>query len=400
MSGLPRKPRGGSPPTSPTSRPSRRAPGAGPPTLAALVRQQAPGTSWEQARELCRSGRVLVDGETVTDPAWRIPPASPAAPAAPAGAGAAEPAFPRIELIRMAAARRTPKLGSDGEAGGEGEPGEDGAAPAARLDAGLAARPPAKQHLVVYADADVVVVRKPAGILTVPFERGDRDTLLALARVALRRREGRAGRAAASHNPTLRAVQRLDKDTSGLLVFARNVAAQRHLQDQLARREVVRRYEALVHGSLPHDVTFDTWLLADRGDGLRGSRGANQGSRRALQHGNVAASPGALADGARQAITHVRVLERLRGATRISCELETGRQHQIRIHLAEAGHPLIGETVYMRDFRAKPIAAPRPMLHAAALGFRQPRDERFVLFEEPPPADFALLLERLRRRRQ
>jgi 23S rRNA pseudouridine1911/1915/1917 synthase len=370
------------------------------------VRQLAPGTSWEQARELCRSGRVLVDGEVVTDPVWRMPrtslatPATTAARTAPAGAAPAEPASPRIELVRMAAARRTPEAARDGEAEWEGEPREDGAAAAARLDTGLAARPPARQHLVVYADADVVVVRKPAGILTVPFERGDRDTLLALARVALRRREGREGRAAASHNPTLRAVQRLDKDTSGLLVFARNVAAQRHLQDQLASREVVRRYEALVHGTLPHDVTFDTWLIADRGDGLRGSRGANPDSRRKPQHGNVAASPGALTDGARQAVTHVRVLERLRGATRISCELETGRQHQIRIHLAEAGHPLIGETVYMRDFRAKPIAAPRPMLHAAALGFRQPRDERFVLFEEPPPADFALLLERLRRRRQ
>jgi 23S rRNA pseudouridine1911/1915/1917 synthase len=249
---------------------------------------------------------------------------------------------------------------------------------------------------VVYADADVVVVRKPAGVLTVPFERGDRDTLLALARVALRRREGRA---APIQNPTLRAVQRLDRDTSGLLVFARNVAAQRDLQEQLGRREVVRRYEALVHGLLPHDVTFDTWLIADRGDGLRGSWGARRVSRRAPNSGNVITSPGALPDGARQAVTHVRVLERLRSATRISCELETGRQHQIRIHLAEAGHPLIGEMVYIRDYRGRQIAAARPMLHAAALGFRQPRDARFLLFEEPPPADFALLLDRLRHHR-
>jgi 23S rRNA pseudouridine1911/1915/1917 synthase len=283
-------------------------------------------------------------------------------------------------------------LGEDGETGGEVE----AAAAAEGMRVLEIVRQPARQHLVVYADADVVVVRKPAGILTVPFERGDRDTLLALARVALRRREGRP---AAAHNPTLRAVQRLDKDTSGLLVFARNVAAQRHLQDQLARREVVRRYEALVHGRLPHDVTFDTWLIADRGDGLRGSRGANQPSRRSLRRGDVAATPGALADGARQAVTHVRVLEWLRGATRISCELETGRQHQIRIHLAEAGYPLIGENVYIREYRGRPVAAARPMLHAGALGFRHPRDERFVFLEEPPPADFALLVDRLRRPR-
>jgi 23S rRNA pseudouridine1911/1915/1917 synthase len=328
------------------------------------VRQQIPGTSWEQARTLCRAGQVLVDGQVVTDPAWRVPAGSVAV------AGAA---------------------GGDGDAG---------------------------RHLVVHADADVVVVRKPAGILTVPFERTDRDTLLALTRVAIRRRESRAARqaggarraapaaggaaapgAARIHNPTLRAVQRLDKDTSGLVVFARHVAAQRHLQEQLRRREVIRRYEALVHGSLPHDVTFDTWLLADRGDGLRGSWGAHWGSARPPAASGLPAVPIAAPDGARQAVTHVRVLERLRGATLVRCELETGRQHQIRIHLAEAGHPLVGETVYIRDYRGPRIPSPRPMLHAAALGFRHPRDERTVFFEDPPPAEFALLLATLRQRR-
>lgn len=258
---------------------------------------------------------------------------------------------------------------------------------------------------MVHADADVAVVRKPPGILTVPFERGDRDTLLALTRVALRRRDRRtarlAGHAAAAHNPTLRAVQRLDRDTSGLVVFARGVAAQRHLQDQLRRREVVRRYEAIVHGELTHDVTFDTWLVADRGDGLRGSwqgpAAAPRPAGRAVRAGRGGAHPSAPPEGARWAVTHVHVLERLRGATLVECQLETGRQHQIRIHLAEAGHPLVGETVYIRDHRGPRIPAPRPMLHAAVLGFRHPRDERPVLFEEPPSEDFALLVRRLRR---
>jgi 23S rRNA pseudouridine1911/1915/1917 synthase len=311
-----------------------------PPTLAALVRGLAPGSSWEEARSLCRAGRVWVGGRPATEPAWRPP------------AGAA------VELLSAAAARA--RLVAAAEEGGGGGP-----SPAPRTPS-----------LVVHADADVVVVRKPPGMLTVPFERADRDTLLALTRVALRRIEaGRGG----GGSPTLRAVQRLDKDTSGLVVFARHVAAQRALQGQLARREVTRRYEALAHGAV-RDATFESWLVEDRGDGLRGSAQRQP--------------PPA---GARHAITHVRALEALRGATRIACELDTGRQHQIRIHLAEAGHPLLGEAVYVRDFRGPLLAAPRPMLHAAALGFRHPNDGREMLFEEPAPDDFAALVERLRR---
>lgn len=297
-----------------------------------MVRKLVPGTSWEQARTLCRAGRVWVDGQAATDPAWRPAAGSSVEVRPAAAAAAASPA--------------------------RAEPGKD---------------------LVVYADADVVVVRKPPGVLTVPFERGDRDTLLALTRVALRRLEARLEPAS---KPTLRAVQRLDKDTSGLLVFARTVAAQRALQLQLAQGEVSRRYEALVHGAAG-DAVYESWLLEDRGDGLRGSWRAGQ----------VSPPP----PGARHALTRVWVLEALRGATRLACELETGRQHQIRIHLAEAGHPLVGEPVYIRGYRGPLIPAPRPLLHAGALGFPHPRDGRPLRFEEPPPADFAEVLRRLRR---
>ncbi len=327
---------------------------------------------------LCRAGRVLVGGSPLVDPAARPDPAS------------------RIEVLA-----------------------EGARPPAAAHPLVGEARQAKSQSLVVYADADVVVVRKPAGILTVPFERGDRDTLLDLTRVALRRRESaaRAPRfdpadaadasiaAAGSRDPrgnpppsrrggfspTLRAVQRLDRDTSGLLVFARTVAAQRHLQQQLAERLVTRRYQALAHGRV-EDATFDTWLVADRGDGLRGSLAAPPPQRQ--QDWARLAPP----EGARQAVTLVRVLAALRGATHVACQLETGRQHQIRIHLAEAGHPLLGENVYIRDYRGPRIAAPRPMLHAAVLGFQHPRDGRRLHFEDPPPADFVELLGRLRLR--
>jgi 23S rRNA pseudouridine1911/1915/1917 synthase len=92
----------------------------------------------------------------------------------------------------------------------------------------------------------------------------------------------------------------------------------------------------------------------------------------------------------------VKAEERLAGASRVTCELETGRQHQIRIHLAEAGHPLLGETLYIRDWRGPLLPAPRPMLHAAVLGFLHPRSGKRLRFEEPPPDDFAAVLARLR----
>ena len=290
-------------------------------TVAALVRELSPETSWSQARELCRGGRVWVNGSAAFDPALRL-------------------------------------------AGGE------------RVGVRSGGGRSASSELVIHLDPEVAVVRKPAGILTVPFERQDRDTLLALARVAIRRMEVARS---LPPNPTLRAVQRLDKETSGLVVFARSIHAQRHLQEQLAEHTVTRRYLAIAHGKV-EDGIHDSLLVPDRGDGLRGSW-----NRR-----------GTPPPTARQAVTYVRVKQRLPGATLVTCELETGRQHQIRIHLAEAGHPLVGETVYIRDYRDPILPAPRPMLHATVLGFRHPRGDRPMSFEDPPPLDFAQVLERLK----
>jgi 23S rRNA pseudouridine1911/1915/1917 synthase len=214
----------------------------------------------------------------------------------------------------------------------------------------------------------------------VPFEKNDRDTLLSLTRVAVRRVETSRGQ---PHNPGLRAVQRLDKETSGLVVFARTIPAQRHLQRQFTEHTALRRYLAVVHGAAGAGI-HDSILVPDRGDGLRGSWGVYRPAR-----GQPPAE-------ARQAITHVTVEERLRRATLVSCRLETGRTHQIRIHLAEAGHPLVGETVYVRDFPGPWLAAPRLMLHATELGFVHPRTGKEIRFTEPPPEDFAAVVDRLR----
>ena len=229
--------------------------------------------------------------------------------------------------------------------------------------------------LIVHADANVVVVRKPAGIATVPFGEEDPDnrteTLDAVVREVMARRDSIRGRA------PLGVVQRLDKATSGLLVFSRTMAAKKHLGQQLRSHTMHRVYMAIVHGDVRAE-THRSYLVENRGDRLRGS------SRNGEREGQLA-------------VTHVTVLESLRDATLIACKLETGRTHQIRIHLAESGHPLVGERVYIRDFRGVQIPAPRLMLHAAELGFEHPLDERSMRFRDEPPADFQETLARLRK---
>lgn len=282
--------------------------------------------SWAEARRLIETGKVLLGGTTAASARRRVL------------------AGERIEVRLHAPRPETVRL--------------------KRLE----------EDLIVHVDASVVVVHKPAGVITVPF--GDEapaaqgDALDALVREVLARRDRIRGRA------PLGVVQRLDKGTSGLLVFARTLAAKKHLSQQLRFHTMHRRYLAIAHGVVPARA-HRSYLIEDRGDGLRGSATARQ------REGQLA-------------VTHVAPVEALRGATLVSCRLETGRTHQIRIHLAEAGHPIVGEAVYVRSYEGPRIPAPRPMLHAAELGFRHPADNREVRFEAPPPEDFEEILARLR----
>jgi len=224
---------------------------------------------------------------------------------------------------------------------------------------------------IVYLDPHLVVVEKPAGISTVPYEQGERGTLDQLVAALLPRKHGRGP-------PTsLGIVQRLDKETSGLIVFSRTVAAKKAIASQLRAHTVHRRYLALAHGRV-NAAVLRSYLVKDRGDGLRGtSRFGKEGQL---------------------AITHIDPIEVLDRASLVSCKLETGRTHQIRIHLAEAGHPVVGERVYVRNYRAELIAAPRPMLHAIELGFTHPVKGNFMKFESRLPEDFSAMLTRLRAR--
>lgn len=180
----------------------------------------------------------------------------------------------------------------------------------------------------------------------------------------------------------IRPVHRLDRDTSGLMVFARTTAAEQKLIRIFARHAVQRAYVAVAHGRVEAQ-TIDTWLIRDRGDGLRGSTPLGQA-----------------AEGAQRAITHIRPMEHLRGYTILECRLETGRTHQIRIHLAERGHMLCGEKTYTHTLGGKPreddSQAPRHALHAAELAFVHPITAQPLRFQMPLPKDLRQWLQRLR----
>lgn len=244
------------------------------------------------------------------------------------------------------------------------------------------AAPGLPASVIVYEDDAVVVANKPAGLTTMRHkdeaeEFGARaqkflpKTLADLLPVAL----------GAPDRP-LTAVHRIDRDTSGLVVFARTRAAAEHLTKQFRKHTVERTYHALTRG-VPASKRIESVFVADRGDGRRGSM------------------TGDAADG-KHAVTHVRVVEVLGAFALVECRLETGRTHQVRIHLGENGTPLCGEKVYDRPVNGSPAAdesgAGRPMLHAARLGFVHPDSGTALSWEVPPPADFASLLTELRQK--
>jgi 23S rRNA pseudouridine1911/1915/1917 synthase len=241
-----------------------------------------------------------------------------------------------------------------------------------RLEVRLAAprpRDPQREATLVHDDAHVVVIDKPASISSVPYDDRETGTAMDLIRGAWRRMGLRA-----TETP-LHVVHRIDKATSGLLMFAKSKRAEVGLGAQLRDHSCERSYLCVAHGAVvPRRI--ESMLVADRGDGLRGSAShARQGKR---------------------AVTHVEVVERLREATVCRVRLETGKTHQIRIHLAEQGHPLVGEEVYGRDYAAsgrRLLPAPRLMLHAATLGFVHPITGERLRFASPVPPEMAAWID-------
>jgi 23S rRNA pseudouridine1911/1915/1917 synthase len=284
-------------------------------TVAAFVKARA-GVPWTVAKRQVASGKVFVDGERVIAIDHRLVVGQ------------------QVE-VRMAAPRP---------------------------------HDPEREGVLVYDDAHVVVIDKPAGISSVPYEERETGTAMDLIRGAWRR----MGKPATS--VPLHVVHRIDRATSGLLAFAKTKRAEIGMAAQLRAHTMERQYRCVAHGVVAAG-RIESMLVPDRGDGLRGSTShAHQGKR---------------------AVTHVTVERALRGATLCAIRLETGKTHQIRIHLAESGHPLVGETVYVRDYAGPVIDSPRLLLHAATLGFVHPVTGEHVSLSAPLPPDFTAMVDRL-----
>jgi 23S rRNA pseudouridine1911/1915/1917 synthase len=221
---------------------------------------------------------------------------------------------------------------------------------------------------IVYEDSDLLVVNKAAGMVVHPAPGHRADTLVN-ALLAYRPELRDAG---GGQRPGI--IHRLDKDTSGLIIVAKNIRALAALTEQMQRREVVKRYLALVVGSMPLD---------------QGSIDAPIG--RDPRHRQQMAIT---AVGSREARTHFRVLQRFpHGHTLLLLQLETGRTHQIRVHLKAIGHPIVGDPVYGPGRKGQGLTLKRPFLHAYQLKFTHPTTNVVLELEAPLPTDLQAILE-------
>lgn len=219
---------------------------------------------------------------------------------------------------------------------------------------------------IVYEDADVLVVNKPKGMVVHPAPGHLTGTLVNGLMYHCTDLSGING----IMRPGI--VHRIDKDTSGLLMVAKNDKAHESLVEQLVNKTVTRKYTALVHGHIAHDKgTIDAPIGRDQKD-------------RQKQ---------AVVDKGKHAVTHFQVIERFGDYTLVECRLETGRTHQIRVHMQYIGFPLVGDPKYgprkTMDFGGQ-------VLHAGILGFTHPTTGEYMEFEAPLPVDYVQLLDELR----
>ncbi|MDG5470220.1 RluA family pseudouridine synthase [Jeotgalibacillus sp. ET6] len=219
---------------------------------------------------------------------------------------------------------------------------------------------------IYYEDEDVLVVNKPKGMVVHPAPGHLRGTLVNGLMAHCKDLSG--------INGVLRPgiVHRIDKDTSGLLMVAKNDMAHEKLVQQLVDKTVTRKYRAIVHGLIPHEYgTIDAPV------------GRDQKDRQSM----------AIVNNGKNAVTHFRVLDRFKEFSFVECELETGRTHQIRVHMKYIGFPLAGDPKYGPR---KTLDIGGQALHAGVLGFIHPRTEEYIEFKAPLPEDFEELLTQLR----
>lgn len=220
---------------------------------------------------------------------------------------------------------------------------------------------------IIYEDEDVAIVNKPRGMVVHPSNGHDRDTLV---NALLYRLNGRLSGINGVLRPGI--VHRIDKDTSGLLIICKNDLSHNNIAAQLKDHTCMRTYHAIVHGNVKDDEgTIHTYI-----------------SRSPLDRKKMAVS-----NEGKEAITHYKVLKRFKGFTYIECKLETGRTHQIRVHMAHIGHPLYGDPVY--STQKVPLHVEGQMLHAKTIGFKSLKDGEFHSFDSELPDDFNRVLKYL-----
>ena len=228
---------------------------------------------------------------------------------------------------------------------------------------------PTHGYTVVYTDSHLAVVQKDAGLLTVPTERRESNTLVSLLANHLAKGQKRGAK--------VHVVHRLDRETSGLLVFGRTQAVADMIIKQFAARKPEREYAAIVAGIIAQDEgTIQSYLRTDR---ALNQKSVNQKS----------GGRGQVEDKGELAITHYTVQQRYQDATLVAVRLETGRRNQIRVHLAEQGHPVLGDQRYQPEQAAHSRwPYKRLALHARVLGFVHPVTGEKLRFEAALPAEF------------
>ena len=222
---------------------------------------------------------------------------------------------------------------------------------------------------VVYEDADVIVVNKPSGMVVHPAPGHPDGTLV---NALLYHCAGTLSGVGGALRPGI--VHRIDRDTSGLIIAAKNDAAHQYLSAQLADHTLARTYECIVVGSLREDRgTVDAPIARHPADRKRM----------------------VVVAGGREAVTHWEVIARYPGYTHVRCRLETGRTHQIRVHMAYIGHPILGDTVYGAKKEVPGLTG--QCLHAVGLRFLHPRTHEVVELSCPLPEEFTRMLQKIRK---
>ncbi|MFB7140097.1 RluA family pseudouridine synthase [Gottfriedia sp. NPDC056225] len=221
---------------------------------------------------------------------------------------------------------------------------------------------------IYYEDSDVIVVNKPRGMVVHPALGHETGTLVNALMYHCKDLSGING----ILRPGI--VHRIDKDTSGLLMVAKNDVAHEKLAEQLREKTTVRKYIAIVHGVIPHEEgTIDAPIGRDKSD------------RQSMTVTD---------ENSKEAVTHFRVLDRFEEFTLVECQLETGRTHQIRVHMKYIGFPLAGDPKYGPR---KTLDIDGQALHAAVLGFKHPRTNEYLEFSSPIPKVLENIIEHLRR---